>query len=109
MANALDTFIERGNTQSEPTIGDTFTWQGSDYIGTVSDINRDEFFSDDGAGRKKNAERTLEAALSVFPTATRPAINDTITYDGTEYFVTEVTSLDTTNVEYTIREKIGQS
>ncbi len=109
MSNLLDTFISRGNTQAEPVIGDTFTWSGNDYTGTVSDLQRDEFFSDDGAGRKKNVERKLEAALSVFPSGTRPAINDSITYSGTEYIVTEVTSLDTTNVMYTIRQKIGQS
>ncbi len=109
MPNALDAFIERGNVQAEPVIGDTFTWAGNDYLGTVSDLVRDEFFSEDGAGRKKNAERTLEAALSVFPVGTRPQINDAITYLTIEYIVTEVTSLDTTNVMFTIREKIGQS
>lgn len=109
MPNALDTFIERGNTQAAPIIGDTFTWQGSDYVGTVSDLERDEFFTEDATGRRNNAERRLEAALSVFPTGTRPDINDEVIYNGDTYDVVEIESLDTTNVAYRIRQQLGAS
>ncbi len=106
MPNILDTFIEVGNVAALPIIGDTFTWGSSDYVGTVSDIAQDEFFTDEATGTRKNTERFLEVALSQFPGSTRPAIRDTITYQADNYTVVEITSLDTTNVVYKIRKPL---
>lgn len=103
MPNALDSFIEKGNVRSLPIIGDVFTWNGSDYTGTVSDLVQDEFFNDEAQGTRKNAERMLEAALSQFPSGTKPAIHDSITYASQTYRVVSIESLDTTNVVYKIR------
>ena len=105
MPNPLDVFIERGNTQSQPVWGDTFTWDEVDYIGTVSDLVKDEFFEGDGRGKVLNAERLLEAAVSVF-TGPLPQILDTITYLGDVYQITEVESHDTTNIVWKIRQKM---
>lgn len=106
MPNLLDSFIEVGNLAALPIIGDTFTWNAADYVGTVSDIAQDEFFNDEATGTRKNTERFLEVALSQFPVGTRPAIRDSITYDSDVYKVVEITSLDTTNVVYKIRKPL---
>lgn len=103
MPNALDSFIEKGNVRSLPIIGDVFTWNAVDYTGTVSDLVQDEFFNDEAQGSRKNAERMLEAALSQFPTGTKPAIHDSITFDSQTYKIVSIESLDTTNVTYKIR------
>ena len=105
MPNPLDTFIEAGNQHALTIMSDTFTWASTDYEGTVSDLQKDEFFSDDGAGTKRNAERLLEANVSQFG-GTLPAIKALITYDGTIYQITEIESQDTTNVVYRIRQKM---
>jgi hypothetical protein len=105
--NALDIFIERGNTQSAPVIGETFTWASAEYVGTVSDLVKDEFFADDGIGSKLNAERLLECAVSVFGGGGMPQIKDTITYLAVIYQITEIESQDTTNIVWKIREKMG--
>jgi len=105
MPNALDVFIESGNQQSQPVWGDTFTWNAADYIGTVSDLVKDEFFDGDGIGKTRNAERLLEANLSEFAEVTVPQIRDTITYLGLVYTLTDVESRDTTNIVWKIRQK----
>lgn len=103
MPNALDKLIEVGNVQSLPIIGDPFTWNGTEYQGTVGDIVQDEFLTDEAIGTRKNVDLTLEAALSQFPSGTKPAIQDSITIEGTVYRIIDIESLDTTNVVYRIR------
>ena len=105
MPNALDTFITLGNDQSQAVWGDTFTHDSIDYIGTVSDLVKDEFFSDDGIGKTRNAERLLEVNLSEFDAVTVPPIGDTITYLGDVYALIEIESKDTTNIVWKIRQK----
>ena len=106
MPNPLDEFIERGNLFSETIMGDPFTYDGTEYVGTVSDLTQDEFYNEDGMGSRKNAERLLEVALSQFAASSVPAIKKSVIYEGETYQIIEIMSLDTTNVVYKIRSPL---
>lgn len=103
--NLLDTFLANGNQHFAATANDSITWNGSDYACTVSDLEKDEFFVDEGTGKRRNAERLLEFWREAF-TGSEPQIKDVITYDGDIYELIEIESKDTTNLVFRIRWKM---
>ena len=105
MPNALDNFLASGNEHFATIANDTATWEGTDYACTVSDLKKDEFFVDEGTGKKRNAERLIEFWKDVFSGAL-PQIGELITYLGIIYQITELESEDTTNIVFKIRHKM---
>jgi len=105
MPNFLDQFIEAGNQHARGIMSDSFTWNGSTYLGTISDLQKDEFWSDEGTGKKRETERLLEVNVSEFGSSI-PQINDTILYLNIKYELVSVESEDTTNIVWKIRQQI---
>ena len=103
--NPLDTFIEKGNEAAQDIMSDEFTWKGTTYPCTLSDLTEDQFLQEPGATRRRNAERMLEIRKSLF-TGGLSQIRDVVTAEGIQYEITDIDSLDTTNIFYRIRTKI---